>query len=348
MSQFDSKTFNGEVFGKYVSRIPNMKRNELIKSKAIITNTALASMFPDQSGGNYATIPYKGKIGKSTKNYDGATDIDANRSDTYTQGIVVIGRADAWIETDFSAEITGVDFMDNVAEQISEYWQEVDQDTLLAILEGIFKMTGDFVTKHTYDISAEIEATFGVTTLNTAIQKACGDNKNAFALAIMHSLVATKLENLNLVTYLKYTDASGVQRDLGLGTLNGRLVIIDDSMPVDLTTGKYTTYVLGTASIVEVNCGAKVPYEMSRDPKTNGGEDTLYGRQRKAYIPQGISFTKTTMASLSPTDTELKLGTNWELINNGKTGDDKVYIDDRAVAIARIITKESEAVVVSV
>lgn len=344
MAQFDSKIFNPEVFGKYVERIPNVRKNELIKSRAIVLDNSLASMFPDQTGGNYATIPFKGKIGKSTKNYDGSTDITANTTETYSQGVVVIGRADAWIEKDFSYDITGIDFMDNVGMQVAEYWQELDEDTLLAILEGIFNMSGDFATTHTYDITEEEgdSAKFGATTLNTAIQKASGDNKGSFALAIMHSQVATNLENLNLVTYLKYTDANGMTRDLGLATLNGRLVLIDDTMPVDALTGEYTTYVLGVGAFKVVNCGAKVPYEMSRDPKTNGGEDTLYGRQRKAFIPYGISFTKSSMASLSPTDAELKIGANWEVVNNGKTDADYKEIDNKAIAICRIITKEVE------
>ncbi len=30
--------------------------------------------------------------------------------------------------------------MDNVAQQVATYWDDVDQDTLLAILRGIFAM----------------------------------------------------------------------------------------------------------------------------------------------------------------------------------------------------------------
>lgn len=41
----------------------------------------------------------------------------------------------------------------------------------------------------------------------------------------MHSEVATNLENLQLLKYLTYTDADGIQRDLGLATWNGRMVI---------------------------------------------------------------------------------------------------------------------------
>ena len=48
---------------------------------------------------------------------------------------------------------------------------------------------------------------------------------------LQDSVVATNLENLKLLDYMKYTDADGIERDLGLATLNGRIVLIDDTMP---------------------------------------------------------------------------------------------------------------------
>ena len=243
------------------------------------------------------------------------------------------------------------DFLENVAQQIAEYWEEVDQATIVHILNGVFAMTDTegkkFVDGHTLDITAKenSEGVTGVmdgTTLNIAMQQACGDNKGKFSLAIMHSFVATNLENLRLLAYLKYTDASGMQRDLAIGTLNGRTVLVDDNMPVKTTgTGAeakttYTTYVLGDGAIEYTDCGAKVPYETDRDPAKNGGQDTLYSRQRKCFAPYGISFTKKSMTSLSPTDAELEKGQNWELVNS--TGDTKQYIAHKAIPIARIIS----------
>ena len=43
--------------------------------------------------------------------------------------MVVVGRAKAWIERDFSGDITSASFMDNVAAQVADYWDDVDQDT---------------------------------------------------------------------------------------------------------------------------------------------------------------------------------------------------------------------------
>lgn len=107
-------------------------------------------------------------------NYDGQTDITATTTKTFEQGVVAIGRAKAWTEKDFSYDITGgVDFMDNVAQQVAEYWQDVDQDTLLAVLKGVFSMTGgksaEFVQLHTYEVAGNMEAT----TMNSATAQAC-------------------------------------------------------------------------------------------------------------------------------------------------------------------------------
>lgn len=342
MAKFNHITFNGEAFGQYVERLPKIKKDELIKSGVLRGNNNIKNAFSSQTGTAYAVIPFFGNIGGAALNYDGKTNIVPERTKTSDQGVVVVGRSKAWIEDDFSYDITGgVDFMGNVANQVSEYWDEVDQLTLVAILEGIFKMTGTasakFVENHTLDLTlGKSTGKMDATTLNTAIQKACGSNKNAFSLAIMHSSVATNLENLNLLEYTKYTDASGIQRDLNIGTLNGKTVIIDDSCTFD-GTDKYTTYVLGKGSFYFENIGAKVPYEMNRDPKTNGGETTLYTRQRKCFAPFGISYTKASQASLSPTDSELKDGANWKLIGDDDANSET--IDDKTIPIARIITK---------
>lgn len=451
MGMFDAKLFNSEVFQQYVDRIPNTKLNELVRSRAIRQRPDLVSAMQDQVGGNYITTPLLGLIrGAKPVNYDGQTNIDSNSTKTFSHSRVVVGRANAWTEKDFSYDITGgVDFMENVAQQIADYWDDIDQDTIVSILKGIFSMSDaaglEFVNKHTYNVTAKnnSEGTTGVmdaTTLNTAMQRACGDNKGIFSLAIMHSYVATNLENLKVLVYLKYNDANGMERDLAMATLNGRLVMIDDSMPteqIETTAGvyeitiggtpatgdvitiggvattldatssasataaatavkasldadtaftakytvtrnsakltftentkhygegmpvatvvgdatltsetktepvvntAYTTFVLGDGAIEYTNCGAKVPYEMDRDPKVNGGQDTLYTRQRKCFAPYGISFTGINdIATLSPTNEELETGSHWELVNSNENSN-KEYIDHKAIAIARIIS----------
>ena len=385
-AKFDAKSFNPEAFRYILDRIPRARLNELRKSKALVGNPDIREVLGSQNGTGYARVAMRGLLDGEAVNYDGKTDITATNTKTFEQGVVVIGRAKAWVEKDFSYDITGgVDFMNNVAQQVADYWQDIDQDTILAVLKGVFSMTGtknaEFVEKHTYTVSGNLEPS----TLNTATAKACGDHKKKFSMIFLHSVPATNLENLNLLSALKYTDKDGITRDLSLYTWNGKLVIVDDGMPTEegyldavadtpgavkvvansatpaaneiklsaatpylgdktLAAGdyvvqgtQYTSYVLGEGSINFEDLGAKVPYEMSRDPKTNGGQDTLYTRQRKVIAPKGISYEKTDQVSLSPTDSELSNGANWALVHSGEASEgSRSYINHKVIPIARI------------
>ena len=371
-SKFDSKSFNAEAFKYMVDRVPNLNLNELKKSRALAGNPDIRGVFTAQNGTAYARLAMRGLIDGDAVNYDGQTDITATSTKTFEQGVVVVGRAKAWTERDFSYDITGgVDFMGNISQQVAEYKDHLDQNTILAILAGIFAMTDtkgkEFVAKHTLDVTGVGTGVMAASTLNSAANKACGANKKKFKLVFMHSDVSTGLENLNLIERLKYTDKDGITRDLELGTWNGKLVVVDDDMPAsegyfdaDANTDgalkivasgtpandyvvagtQYTTYVLGEGAISYEDIGAKVPYEMSRDPKTNGGEDTLYTRQRKVFAPYGISYEKASQTSLSPTDTELKNGANWALVHSGEaTASQRSYINHKAIPIARIFSR---------
>lgn len=396
MAKFDSKSFNPQAFGAYVNRIPNVTKNELAKSGAVGSNEQAKTALANQTGSLYARIPYFGRIdGSTSQNNDGNTNIESTGTTTYEQGFIVASRMDSWTERSFSKNITaGVDFMDNVAAQIADYKMDVKQAMLLAILDGVFSMKQDtsvagkaakeFLAKHVYDITAKgVDAGLvGSATLNKAIQQACGDNKNIFKLVIMHSEVATNLENIKLLKYMTQTDADGIERELALATWNGRLVLIDDNMPsetgyytasaddegamqikasgatgsaqinlADVKKGdfypsdaaadqyvvagdKYTTYTLGDGAIILDDIGDAIPYEMSRDPKTNGGQDTLYVRDRYICGVDGISFQKPASITASASNADLANGDNWNIINDGTKA-----IPHKAIAIAKIVSR---------
>lgn len=342
-TKFDAKSFNPEAFKYSVDRVPNLNMSELKKSRAVRGNAEIASLFGAQDGTSYARIAMKGLLDGDVLNYDGETDIKATSTKTFERGVVCFGRAKAWTEKDFSYDITGgQDFMDNVAAQVAEYWDDVDQNVMLSILKGIFSMTGtkneEFVTKHTTEVDGNMDST----TLNSATNKACGANKKKFSMVFMHSDVATNLENLNVLKHITYTDGA-ITRDLSLATWNGKMVVIDDNMPVDTGAeggAKYTTYVLGDGAFDYADIGAKVPYEMARDPYTDGGVDTLITRNRKVFAPMGISYEKKTQATLSPTNAELENGENWSLVHSGESvAPNRSYINHKSIPIARIISR---------
>ena len=292
-NKFDSKSFNAEAFKYMVARVPNLNMNEIKKSRALAANPDIQEVFSGQNGTAYARLAMRGLIDGDAVNYDGSTDITATSTKTFEQGVVVVGRAKAWKERDFSYDVTGgVDFMANISEQVAQYKDELDEATILSILKGIFAMSTtdaknkEFVEKHTTTVSGAMTAT----TLNTAANKACGANKKKFTLVFCHSDVSTGLENLNLIERLKYTDKDGIQRDLELGTWNGKLVIVTDQMPVSEgyfdadanTTGALKIVASGMLEGVEVKLG--VDYDTNRDAFRDAAPTVLYTGQIDAYF----------------------------------------------------------------
>lgn len=344
MAVFDSKIWNDAVFQKYLKKIPNLRENSLLKAGVLENNASLKARLVDGVGGNLLIEPIKGLLDGDVVNYDGVTNIPTTSRDTFMQKKIVVGRAKGWEEKDFSTELTGVDFMNGIAGEVAEYFQGVDMDDLLAILKGIFSMTTEngrlFAEAHTLEVDGKMDAT----TINNAAQKGFGDKKKNVSMAFMHSVVATGLENLQLLDYLKYTDANGIQSNIEIAQVGNKLVIIDDDMPVK-TVGEgedeheeYTTYLLGKGAIEYCDCGAKVPSEVSRDPSTNGGIDKLYTRQRKLYAPKYISW-EGSASIISPTAEQLATGSNWDIVNNAQSGVKKKYVSHKLIPFARIITK---------
>ena len=338
-SIFSSKYFNAEVFGKYLETVPRVKQNALLKAGVLNPRNDLKTLLAEQTGGNFISVPMTGLIGGTALNYDGNTNITATSLETFLQSMIVVGRAKAWEEKDFSFDITGHDFMADIAAQVGNYWDDIDQTTILNILAGIFGVTvNSFNTTHTLNITSASTKTVGASTLNTAVQQAAGANKDIYTVAIMHSVVATNLENLQILQYWKETDADGVQRPVALASWNGRTVLVDDDVPVD-TTGTnpvYTTYLLGKGAFDYCDCGAKVPSEVYRDPTTAGGKDMLITRQRKLFAPKGFSFVQPSTAIVSPTDVQLATAARWTVVKDSAgTG----YFDSKAIPFARILSE---------
>ena len=243
MEKFRGKIFNPEVFEKYLKTLESTKENSLINNGLFTPVSKYKVRMAEQTGGYAVLEPIKGRIGGNPVNYDGNTDIPkGSERDTFFQRKICYGRAKAWGEYDFAADITSTNFKAEAGE-VKEYWDEQRQMVVLAILKGIFSMTGGvdgkFVEKHTYQVAENLSAD----ALNRASQKALGDKKSKLEIMFTHSMVTTNLEGLNLIDFLKYTDSDGIERDLTIGTYNGKMVIVDDDMP---TNDVAATYVKST------------------------------------------------------------------------------------------------------
>lgn len=312
MKRFDLKAFNDEVFLSYARTIADPVKTSLIEAGVFYYDEELKAQFPAQTGGNYATRPIKGLLGGDAVDLDGNTDIDEGSLPTYTQGIVACHMGKSFTEKDFTFNLTGRDFMYDVAEQVEHYWSKQKQNKMLAILNGIFAsaLSDSIIEKSAIASTDIIDATRGVG----------GDNADLYKVCFMHSYVAGILEKSDKLSYVLYNDANGMQRQTNIAYWNGRLVIVNDNCPVTVGDGSttYRVYFLGERAFGYTDLDELVPVEMAREAKKNGGQTSLVSRVGCVFAPEGVSFKASALASTNKvTNTMLSTGSNWEKVNDG-------------------------------
>ena len=325
--------FNEELFNYRWRNEPDMVSTALIESGAVQQNAEIANQI--SMGSDVYTVPFYKVLTGEPANYDGNTDVPVVDPEGSYQSGIVFGRTQGWGERDFTIDYNHADPMGQIVSQVSKFWRKYDQTILLAILNGVFGVTGatgfEQWDEHTLDISASGGTTsddnkVGATTFGDAAVKACGDAANgAFGLAIVHSQVANRLAGLNLLEFAKYTDARGIERPLPIGYINGYTVVVTDQVPVD--SGKYTSYLLGAGAIQTADAPVDTPSEVVRDAKTKGGRTELITRVRKTFHPNGFSYTKGASDAPSPTIEMLGDSAKWAPV-----------FDPKAIAMAKVVS----------
>lgn len=325
--------FDEELFLQMWNEAPDPVRTALLDSGVMVNDSVIAPRI--QNDGNIYTIPFYNALDGDPVNYDGQTDITANETSADSQTGVVFGRAKGFTARNFVAELSGADPMDHIVRTVARYWSKYRQGVLVKILTAIFGITGGsgypkaWGGNHVVDLGSTTATPYpiGAADLIDVATKAMGDNKSLFKAVVMHSSVAKTLEKLQVLEYWKQTDANGVQRPTALASVNGYTAIIDDSVPAAPVGGsgankdliRYTTYLLGEGAVRAAKGRVDKPVETARDPKTNGGQDTLYTRLRETIHPNGLSFVVPGSGwTESPTDAQLAATANWGIKFNPK------------------------------
>lgn len=291
----------------------------LLESGAVVEDATIASMI--SGGSNYYTIPFYKDLEGDVQDYDGATDVESDDTEDGVQSGFVYGEMKGFKDTVFVRDFTGADPMGNIVARIGKYWNKKKQNRLLSVLQGIFNITGDAEwDKHTTNIastgaSANDENKMGVTTLREASVKALGEHADDLSIAIMHSTVALRLSNLQVLDYFKYNASNGMELDVRVARSGNLTVLIWDGVPAtesSTATGEmeYTTYILGLGSILTADAPVERPSDLVYDAKTNGGQEELITRMRKTYHPNGFTFSMSNMP-ISPSINDAKDGKNW-------------------------------------
>lgn len=319
--------YDEEIFNNAWMSEPDPTSTVLLESGAMVEDSLIANLIAN--GSNYYALPFYTDIDGEEVNYDGATDIpDDQPNESGVLNGVVWGRAKEWQAVTFVKDFTTADPMRNILNRVQKWKAKKVQARLIGILEAILGITvaqsdtkhADWVN-HKMDIASATSTVtdsnkISLTSLRDLAVQANGDAADDYALAIMHSQVANRLSQFNVLEYFKYNDARGQELDVKVGRSGNMIVLVCDEVPhaTNETTNamEYTTYVLGRGALGHANAPVEYPSETSRDPKTKGGIDKLYTRYRETILPYGFSFE---MASLpiSPTDAQLANSANWKI-----------------------------------
>ena len=314
--------FDAEIFNYSWKNTPDVILTSMLESGAVVSDPEIARLI--SNGANFFTTPYYNLIGGTEQVYNGATNFTYDELTGGVMSGVVYGRMKAWKATSFIKDFnSGADPMAQIVAGVAQYWQKARQTRLIAILQALFGITGDADwTKHITNIATTTTTTtdankIGVTSISDACIKANGDHATEYSLVIMHSVVAQRLANLQLLEYSKYTDPAGITRNLPIGTINGKTVIVNDNVPVvasatDTDEFEYTTFILGNGAIRYAEAPVDVPSEMDRDPATNGGVDMVYTRIRECMAPNGFSFKGNVTTDVGIPDSVLTAAASWE------------------------------------
>lgn len=337
---FDSKVFNPQAFGRYIQSLPKERENALLKANIFESDSDIKDMFANQSTTAYGMIPVTGNFEGKSQNYDGETDLEGEGLDTYYYGVHSYGRAIVGTEKDFTKDlIPGLNPLDQIASKFADRWDDINEDTIIAILKGIFASTKTGAKKFAEEHTFEVDGTITETAIYDATQKACGDKNKKFRLAIMHSKVATELAKKQLLEYIKYTDERGIQMNTNIAQWGDKTVFIDDAYTIDTTepeTPKYITYVLGEKLFKREPMPVDVPFERDREALKAGGTTNLISRERMVLHPFGFSYLKANQSTKSPTDEEFADGANWELMQNS---DGTKYFPHKFIPVCKIVSK---------
>ena len=314
--------YDAEIFNYDWKNTPDMELLNMLNSGAVRYDAEIARLIGN--GTNYFVTPFYNEMGGDEGVYNGVNDIATTGLTGDSFAGVVFGRQKGWNAKSFINDFnSGADPMGQIVSGVAKYWQKKRQVRLIALLEALFGITGDADwTLHTTNLATTTTTVadtnlIGVTTIGDATIKANGDASEGYTMAIMHSVVASRLANLQLLEYSKYTDASGITRNLPIGTINGKTVIINDAVPVKesaTATGKkeYTTFLLGVGAIGLAEAPVEIPSEMDRDPAKFGGQDFIYTRVRECMHPYGFSFKGDATTDVGVPDTVLLAKASWE------------------------------------
>lgn len=283
---------------------------ERTSQKIAFIQSGVATPVRDITIGEGLTIqlPFYQDLSGADEVWNDTDDITLNKIGMGQDTAAVLTREKAFASTSLARALSGSDPMDAIAELVAGYWARRYQTALINICDGMLSASN--MTGNVYDIAgasgaaSDIDGESFVDATNQL-----GDHSDALTDMAVHSATEASLRKQDLIDFIP--DSEG---KLTIRTFQGRVVHIDDGMPVSSTA--YTTFLFGQGAVGFVDEMVEDANEPYRHPEKNGGTDALYTRRKFIMHPRGVQWSPTSgvPASATPSNAELANGANWNRV----------------------------------
>lgn len=296
----------------------SVELSELIRAGIIDADPQFDALADE--GGVTSNMPFWNDLAGEDEVLSDQNPLTTGKIDMAQDVAVNNNRGKAWKHNDLAKIFSAADPAAVAADLVGAFWARRMQAVALSVLKGVFSIAsmsshllalnrtdaGAVATGHTLNGLTWIDAT-----------QMLGDYKDRLTAAIMHSAVEASLAKLDLIEWVE--PSQGGER---IRTFQGKRVVIDDGMPVDVVAGnaRYTTYLFGRGALALGTSRRYGGQEVDGGFGTWGAEffrEALAGnsgmitRRRFILHPHGIKWLGASQAGPTPTNAELATAANW-------------------------------------
>jgi len=289
-----------------------LEQNAFWNAGVVVTNPLL-DQHASSGQGQLIEIPHFNPIGNGTEPNVGSDD---PASLSTPQGVGT-GKQTArklmlnqsWSSMDIVPALIGPDPLSVLGDQVADYWTTVLQNYLISCAVGVL---ADNEANDGADMLYDGGANPISAEMVIRARQTMGDRKRNFTAIAMHSAVYARLEEDQLITFIR-----GADNNTLFPTFNGLTVVEDDALPTDGTD--YISVLFGPGAFSYGNGSPKTPFETDRTPAAGDGEgqETFYSRRHFTIHPNGFNNTSNP-AGQSATRAELEVAGSWDRIYDRK------------------------------
>jgi hypothetical protein len=316
-----------ELFTQYqIER--SMVNTALFQSGVLVRNGEMQSQL--SAGAESFTVPFWNDLS------DTEADITSDNPAVFATPLKVTANKQivrksflhqSWSEMSLASELSGDSALELIQSRVGAYWDRQWEKRLIASLRGVLLSN---VANNASDMVNDISGASGAAadfSAEAVIDTAAtlGDRLDDVRAIAMHSDIYTEALKNNIIEFIPQSQGLPIKTFRGLG------IILDDSLTP--AAGIYTTILFAPGALGFAVATPRTGYgtEIFRAPSAGngGGQTTLHNRFDVALHPLGFKFNDASVAGVSPTQTELALGTNWT----------RAFTQRKSVPLAFLVSK---------